>query len=186
MPVHRCQDITAFLQGQTHVMSLLQHVAALDVDDCWIGAGLIRNAIWDHLHGMPVELVPGSDVDVVYYESADTSPTRDLAIEKRLFDALPAIPWSVHNQARMHQANADAPYRNVADAISYWPETATAIAARIIADKVEIIAPHGIDDLVGMIVRPSPNFAHKLSIYRNRIATKKWAQRWPGLQFIDA
>jgi len=166
-------------------MSLLQHVAALDVEDCWIGAGLIRNAIWDHLHGMPVEPVPGSDVDVIYYDRGDTSQNRDLAIEKRLFDTRPGIPWSVRNQARMHQANGDAPYCNVADAICCWPETATAIAARTITDKVEIIAPHGIDDLVGMVVRPGPNFVHKLAVFRNRIATKKWAQRWPGLQFID-
>jgi len=166
-------------------MSLLQHVAALGIQDCWIGAGLIRNAIWDHLHGMPVEFAPGGDVDVIYYDPAHTSSDRDIAIEKRLFDAHPAIPWSVHNQARMHQANGDAPYRSIADAISCWPETATAIAARTIAGKVEIVAPHGIDDLVGMVVRPSPNFAHKLTIYRNRIAMKKWAQRWPGLQFID-
>lgn len=166
-------------------MSLLRHVAALDFEDCWIGAGLIRNAIWDHLHGMPVEPVPGSDIDVVYYDAAETSPTRDRAIEQRLFKELPDAPWSVHNQARMHQANADAPYRNVADAVSCWPETATAIAARTIAGKVEIVAAHGIDDLVGMIVRPSPDFAHKLTIYRNRIAAKKWVQRWPGLRFID-
>ncbi|MEO1160554.1 MAG: nucleotidyltransferase family protein [Pseudomonadota bacterium] len=180
-----CQDITAFLQSQRFVTELLQHVAALDVEDCWIGAGLIRNAIWDHLHAMPVRPVPGSDVDVIYHDPADTSPNSDLAIEKRLFDAHPATPWSVHNQARMHDANGDAPYRNVADAISCWSETATAIAARMSAGKVEIIAPHGIDDLVGLIVRPTPNFAHKLTIYQNRVATKNWARRWPKLHFID-
>ena len=183
--MQNCQDIAAFLQRQRTITTLLRHVAALDVEDCWIGAGLIRNAVWDHLHTMPVEPVPGSDVDVIYHNPADISPDRDLAIEKRLFGAHPTIPWSVHNQARMHEANGDAPYRNIAEAISCWSETATAIAARMSAGKVEIIAPHGIDDLVGLIVRPTPNFADKLTIYRNRIAAKNWARRWPGLQFID-
>ncbi len=79
----------------------------------------------------------------------------------------------------MHERNGDAPYRDTEDAIRCWPETATANAARISNDNVEIITPHGIDDVVGMIVRPSPAFARKLPIYRSRISSKDWARRWP-------
>jgi hypothetical protein len=56
--------------------------------------------------------------------------------------------------ARMHERNGDAPYRNTEDAIRCWPETAR-----------KVISPHGTDDLVGMIVRPSPAFLNKLPIY---------------------
>jgi hypothetical protein len=166
-------------------MALLQPVAALGLADCWIGAGLIRNAVWDHLHGLPVEPKAGSDVDVAYCDHGDASLERDLAIERRLLDTFPRVPWSVHNQARMHERNGDAPYRDTADAISCWPETATAVAARILGDDVEVIAPHGVDDLIGMIVRPSPAFASRLPAYRERQAAKNWARRWPRLQFID-
>jgi hypothetical protein len=86
----------------------------------------------------------------------------------------------------MHERNGDAPYHNTTDAIRRWPETATAIAARIVGDDVEVIAPYGVDDLVGMIVRPSSAFAHKLPIYRGRLASKDWARRWPRLRFIDS
>lgn len=180
-----CEDIAAFLRGQSRIMSLLRPVAALGIADCWVGAGLVRNAIWDHLHGIPTEPMAESDVDVVYCDHSDASLERDLAIERRLFDESSDIPWSVHNQARMHERNGDPPYRNTEDAIRCWPETATAIAARIFGDNVEVIAPHGIDDLVGMIVRPSPAFARKLPVYRSRLASKDWARRWPRLQFID-
>jgi len=39
------------------------------------------------------------------------------------------------------------PYWNVFDAVRCWPETATAIAARIEGGRVEILAPHGVGDL---------------------------------------
>jgi hypothetical protein len=61
----------------------LKQVEARSIEDCWVGAGLIRNAIWNHLDGRSVELE----------ECAD-------------------IPWSVRNQARMHERNGDAPDRN--------------------------------------------------------------------------
>ena len=180
-----CEDIAAFLRGQSGIVSLLRPVAALGIPDCWIGAGLIRNAIWDHLHGIPTEPMAEGDVDVVYCDHGDASLERDLAIERRLLDELSDVPWSAHNQARMHERNGDAPYRSTADAIRCWPETATSIAARILGDDVEVIAPHGVGDLVSMIVRPTPAFACKLPIYRSRLATKDWAKRWPRLQFIN-
>jgi hypothetical protein len=184
-PMRSCEDIVAFLQEQAHIIAILQAVAALEIADCWVGAGVIRNAVWDHLHGFPTEPTAKSDVDVVFCDHGEASLERDLAVERRLFLAFPDIPWSVHNQARMYERNGDAPYANTEDAIRCWPETATAIAARIFAGSVQVIAPHGIDDLVQMIVRPSPAFTRKLPIYRSRLAAKNWAGRWPRLQVMD-
>jgi len=167
-------------------MSLLRSVAMLGIADCWIGAGLIRNAVWDHLHGFCVEPIAGSDVDVVYCDLRDASLGRDLTIEARLHDEFPAVPWSVHNQARMSARDGSVTYHNTEDAIRDWPETATAIAARTIGDRVEVIAPLGVDDLVGLIVRPTPAFMGRLPIYRNRLASKGWALRWPKLSFMEA
>jgi len=106
-----------------------------------------------------VELLLDSDVDVVYWDPGNATPERDIAIEKHLFEQYADIPWSVHNQARMHERNGDAPYRNTEDAIRCWPETATAIAARLSGTRVEVLAPHGVQDLVNLIVRPTPAFA---------------------------
>lgn len=176
-------QLERFLRLQPLIMSVLRPVAALGVEDCWVGAGLIRNAVWDHLHGRPIEIVSGSDVDVIYCDAQDASAARDIAIEKLLTDACPGMPWSVHNQARMYERNGDPPYRDSEDAIRHWPETATAVAARLTAEQVEVIAPHGIDDLVQLIVRPTPHFGRKLNVYRERLASKNWHQRWPQLRF---
>jgi hypothetical protein len=177
-------EIADFLERQPQIISVLRLVEALAIEDCWIGAGFIRNAIWDHLHGQPIAAVPGSDVDVAYYDPSNTSLEKDIAIEKRLFDERADLPWSVHNQARMHECNGDTPYRNTEDAIRCWPETATAIAAHVRGGCIEVIAPHGVHDLVNLIVRPTPAFAHKPSVYCNRVFSKDWVRRWPKLQFV--
>ena len=56
-----------------------------------------------------------------------------------------------------YERNGDAPYRKTDDAIRCWPETATAIAARLSGTRVEVLAPHGVHDLVNLIVRPRPS-----------------------------
>lgn len=177
-------EIVSFLGQQASIMRLLTAVAALDIKDCWIGAGTIRNAIWDQLHGFPARPIPGSDVDVVFHDPSDVSPARDLELQRRLFADMPDAAWEVHNQARMWSTNGDPPYGNTADAIRCWPETATAIAARLEDGRMEILAPHGLQDLLGLIVRPTPAFAARREEYCARQAAKKWCERWPKLRFI--
>jgi len=183
--VQSLHDIEVFLAEVPHIRTLLESVAALNIGDCWIGAGLVRNAVWDHLHGNPIELVVGTDVDVIYCDRANASPRSDMAIHRRLASDNPGIPWSVHNQARMHERNGDPPYENSEDALRYWPETATAVAARLHNSRVQVIAPLGVDDLVALIVRPGPAFARKMDVYEKRLASKEWAKRWPQLRFIE-
>jgi hypothetical protein len=44
-------------------------------------------------------------------------------------------------------------------AIRCWPKTATASAARLGGTRVEVLAAHGVQDLVSLIVRSTPAFA---------------------------
>lgn len=86
----------------------------------------------------------------------------------------------------MHRRNGDAPYRDAGDAVAHWPENATAVAARTVRGRITVIAPHGTDDLVRLIVRPTPAFAHKMPVYRERLAAKNWAAHWPKLRFLTS
>jgi hypothetical protein len=176
-------DIAAFIAGQPRMMRVLRAVAAERLPDGWVGAGFIRNAVWDALHRLatPGE---GGDVDVVFFDPGDRRPERDQSIEADLASACPDVPWSVRNQARMHLRNDDAPYVDTADALRHWPERCTAIAARASAKGVELLAPFGVADLVGLVVRPTPAFARKMNIYRARLREKNWEARWPRLQVL--
>jgi hypothetical protein len=177
-------DIVEFVESRPDMMRLLGAVADLQLPDAWIGAGFVRNAVWDALTGGGPTML--NDVDVVYFDLSDLSAERDRSIEAGLFRAVDNVPWSVKNQARMHGRNGDLLYRDCADAVAHWPETATAVAARLSGGRVELIAPHGIGDLLGLIVRPTPAFAGKLSLYRTRLREKNWQQRWPALTVYDA
>ena len=82
-------------------------VASLGLPDCRIGAGFVRNAVWDYLHGRPARGLSG-DVDVLWFCSNRTEPSEDMRLESRLRTLDPTIEWSVKNQARMHLRNNEA------------------------------------------------------------------------------
>ncbi|MDJ0390823.1 nucleotidyltransferase family protein [Roseomonas sp. E05] len=163
----------------------LAALARLDLPDAWIGAGFVRNAVWDALHGRPPGLRPGADLDVVFFAPQEAVP--ETAVEAALHAALPGLAWSARNQARMHRRNGDAPYADTADALRHWPETATAIAARCGPAGIEFLAPLGLEDLFGLVVRPGPAFAgrpEKLRLVAERIVQRGWCARWPKLRLI--
>ena len=162
---------------------LLKVVQGLDLPDSWIGAGFVRNAVWDHLH-QRAPSPPTGDVDVIWYDPRRANPAEDLEHEAALRDAEPAITWSVKNQARMHGRNGDTPYASAVEAMRYWPETATAVAARRRGEhRCEIAAPFGLEDLLGLVLRSTPRFSgEKRAVYEERLRTKGWAVSWPRLR----
>ena len=161
---------------------LLGHVRSLELPDCWIAAGCLRNLVWDQLHGRPVGLP--TDVDVIWFDPDARNEEAERTIESRLADVAPGVRWEVANQARMHLGNGDAPYTSSLDAMRYWPETATAVAARrTIDDRCEVIAPFGLDDLFAMKLRPAGEFAaRKRAIFEMRLRQKRWLDRFPRLE----
>jgi len=174
--------LAAFILARAEMLRALQAVARLDLPDAWIGAGFIRNAVWDALHG--TGHVALDDADVVFFDRAHADAERDRSIEAELHRIWPQILWSVKNQARMHARNGDAPYGDTLDAVTHWPETATAIAARWRDGRLDVMAPHGCGDLFGLIVRPTPAYAGRLDIVRRRIRDKGWLLRWPRLTVV--
>lgn len=160
----------------------LQLVAECGLPDCWIGAGFIRDAVWDHLHGY-AKTAPRGDVDVVWFPSVPTHEDVDRRVEQELRGAMPELRWSVKNQARMHLRNGDMPYTSVADAMRHWPETATAVAVRLApSGLIDVNAPFGLDDLFTLRLRPTPAFqTTKHPIFVDRVSSKRWIERYPLL-----
>lgn len=163
-------------------MEALEAVAALNLPDCWIAAGFVRDAVWDHLHGTDIG-APVGDVDVVRFDKSRADAALDPALEQALQRQMPHFDWSVKNQARMHERNGDAPYASVADAMTHWPETATAVAVRLGAGRtIEVNAPFDLSDLFGLRLKPSLHFSEdKRVIFYERVAAKGWMERYPRL-----
>lgn len=159
-------------------------VADLALPQGCIGAGFVRNLVWDHLHGHQSDC-RAEDVDVLWFDPARATPDHDAALEHRLGAAAPGLRWSVRNQARMHLRNGDAPYTSVIDAMRAWPETATALAAARDGAGCQILAPFGLEDLVAMRLRPTSAAPGKRAAFQDRLRSRRWAARWPLVQILS-
>lgn len=178
--------LRALLLADARRLALLRAAAALALPDCWIAAGFVRNAVWDHLAGR-APAPPDTDIDVIWFDRPAAGPAHpglDLALAQRLRALEPAADWSVKHQGRMHRRNGDPPYADATDAMRHWPETATATGVRLgPSGDLEIAAPYGLDDLFAGIVRPTPGFrTRKRDIFDARLAAKGWLARWPMLR----
>ena len=52
---------------------------------------------------------------------------------------------------------------------------------------VEVMAPLGLADLLGLVLRPTPAFARpeRHAAFVARAAAKGWTRRWPGLRVAE-
>lgn len=168
--------------GDPRRLAILQTARSLDLPDWAIAAGFVRSAVWDHFHDLAAPTAV-ADVDVVYFDPSNRDPTQDDSAERRLRDAMPDVPWEVRNQARMHERNGDRPYRNTEDALSFYLETATSIGVRLERDnRLTVIAPWGVDDLMALQSRPTPRGREKYDDYLARMQAKNWPARWSKLR----
>jgi hypothetical protein len=175
---HRLVDILRRAPQRLETLKILQSLA---LPDWAIGAGYIRAAVWDELSGCLVPS-PVEDIDVLYFDDRNQEASQDQEIEDILKKMRPDLPWSVRNQARMHRRNGDRPYTSTADALSFWLETPTCVAVRLAeSGHLHIMAPYGLHDLFSMCIRPTPRGHARAAEYRERIATKKWNEKWPGV-----
>lgn len=178
-------DIIQLVQNDPWMMDILENARSLQLPDWWVCAGFVRAKIWDTLHGFE-ERTPLPDVDVIYYDDSNLQEEVEKQWEARLRSLNPTIPWSVKNEARMHTVNQLPPYTSAVDAISKFPETATALGLSLDpSGKIILVAPHGISDVIRVVLRPTPHFTEKpnlLPIYEQRVIKKNWQKTWTQLQ----
>ncbi|WP_299673451.1 nucleotidyltransferase family protein [uncultured Tenacibaculum sp.] len=175
-------EFVKIIQNDKWMIQVLKIVRDLKLNDSWIGAGFVRNKIWDKKQKKNRTLL--NDIDVIYFDKINSEKEFDLQIEYRLNKINSSYNWSVKNQARMHLRNSHHEYLNCYEAISFWPETATAIAIRLnLKDQIEYIAPYGLEDLFNLVVQPTPQF--DLTTYNTRILKKEWIKTWPKLKISN-
>src|SRR5262245_48306103 len=153
------QQLRKIVQDTVWLWRALNAVRNVD-PPCWcIGAGAVRNAVWDALHDRSVPSFL-ADIDVAYFDRMELSPVRDEQYRLALLKQEPNFTWEVTNQAGVHRwfetvfGQAVEPLQSIEDAVASWPETATSVGIRLDCDdELQITAPLGLDDLFGMVVR---------------------------------
>lgn len=176
------RDILTIISEDVWMMEVLRVVQEERLPDWWVGAGFVRNKVWDTLHEYS-DRTPLNDIDVIYFDAQEVQEEREKEKEQKMMEKMRA-PWSVKNQARMASVRGESQYRDTEDALSRWVETATCVGVRLDGSgKLVLSAPHGIYDLTHLILRKNPQF-HTNDVFYERIKDKNWLTLWPKLKII--
>ena len=171
------------------IEEILRRTPRLELPHWYLGGGCVAQTIWSLAHGF--EPTYGiRDYDLVYFDPCDLSWEGEDAIitrARKLFDDLGAA-IEVRNEARVHLWYAKhfgyeiAPYQSVEHAIYSWPTTAASIGICAPPDaSCYVYAPFGLNDLLGMIVRPNKTQITR-EIYEGKAA--RWRAVWPKLTIL--
>jgi uncharacterized protein len=185
------EQLTALLRASPWMTRVLATVRDSGLPDAWVGAGSIRDLVWGTLHGPGFDPATVHDIDVVFYDPARLDWERNDAATALLATLWPDQPWEARNQAGVHTwfhhrfgGDPVAPLTSIGDAVATWPETATAVAARLGPEgTIELCAPYGLDDLLGGVWRRNPTRA-SLAESQARLARHRPQQRWPRVTVI--
>jgi hypothetical protein len=182
--------LVAMVRSSAMLMRALDVARAVDPPDWLIGSGVIRDLVWDRLHGFDRPTRP-TDLDLVFFDAAALGEEREQEVQNALAAKAAEIPWDAKNQAAIHLwypevfGVAVEPLTSSADAVATWPETATAVAVSLLPDdSVRVVAPCGLDDLFGLVCRRNPRRV-TVEEYRRRVHSKRIAERWPMVAVVD-
>lgn len=158
--------------------------------NAYISAGVLRNWIWSILHEQIYQFEQ-TEIDVIYFDEFEIDHSVHRELSTFLQDKYPFITWDITNQAKVHEwyrtedGQSIKPLESIEEALSFWPETATAIAVRLNQNKeLEIIAPFGLGDLFELKLRWNDRLVSR-GVFEQRIMRKEFLQRWHKLRVIN-
>ena len=185
----REKELTYIIEYDRRLMNILRIARSAALPNWYIGAGLVRNAVWDYLHDTPGK-TPIRDIDFIYFSCEKIDESR---IRESLCQALPDVEWDFKNSAFVHEwyqlskGITRPPLHSTEQDIDAWPETASCIGIRSTADdQILIYAPYGIDDLMDTVFRRNKNNTYSVTpeIFRQRVIDKHITERWPKATII--
>lgn len=137
----------------------LASIHGLELPDCWLAGGAVRNTVWKALFGADCRLTI-KDLDVVFFDP-DSGRDREMQARQLLEKYQPGWKFDVKNQASFGVWRPWAfTFTDTVDGIAHFLHTATANGVRLNDDDtLEICSPYGLNDLFAGIIRTTP-FRH--------------------------
>ncbi|SFJ91257.1 nucleotidyltransferase family protein [Bradyrhizobium sp. Gha] len=171
-------------------LAIIDELHRLALPDAWLVSGCLVQTVWNVLtkravdHGI-------ADYDVFYFDP-DTSWDAEDVVIRQLQGRLDRLDAKIEarNQARVHlwyPAKHGLPYPPLSrstDGIDRFLTQNTQVGVRRTDDGFDVYAPHGFNDVAGLIVRPNagPNF----SAANYALKAGRWKALWPELTVIAA
>ena len=183
------RELASVIGSSPFLAEIIGRWPEIGLPDAWLVAGAVAQTVWNRRFGLPA--THGiADVDLAYFDTRNLSEEGEADHAARiaaLFRHLP-VRLDVKNEARVHlwyERKFGYPitsYRSVEEAIATFPTTASAVGVRPAGNGLDVIAPFGLADMQGGIVRPN-----KVQITPELYAAKvtRWLACWPGLTVVD-
>jgi uncharacterized protein len=168
---------------------VLSRARTLGLPQWYVAAGGVAQTVWNVATGRPAH--DGiKDYDLIYHDAADLSWDAEDAVIRAGHEVFGDLPTTVEirNQARVHlwyEGRFGLPcaaLRSSEAAIDTFPATATCVGVRLEDDGgMRVYAPHGLSDVLNLIVRPNPVLAPR-HIYERKV--ERWRRHWPELTVL--
>ena len=170
--------------------AILERFAKLNLSDAWLVSGALFQTAWNVITGRPAEFGI-KDYDVFYFDADTSFEAEDIAIMRaaNLLRDLDAV-IEVRNQARVHlwyPEKFGAPYApavRATDGIDRFLMRNAQIGIRPAGTGYELYAPHGLDDIARMIIRPNVTANFRADRYLEK--AERWKSLWPELEILPA
>jgi hypothetical protein len=170
--------------------AIVEELHRLALPDAWLVAGCLAQTVWNVITNRAIDHGI-SDYDVFYFDP-DTSWEAEDAVIRKLHARLGHLGAKVEirNQARVHlwyPAKHGLPYPPLkcsTDGIDRFLTENTQVGMKRTSSGHEVYAPHGFDDIAGLIARPNraPNFS--AANYTAKV--ERWKTLWPEMTVIAA
>jgi hypothetical protein len=127
----RDDELLQVLRASDWFLRLLDAASVIAAPDWWIGAGVIRDIVWNQRFGARFDPMNVRDVDLAFFDPADLSAENDRQIETALNAEHPAVKWDAKNQAAVHVwyperfGLAVDPLESALDGVATWSERAS-------------------------------------------------------------
>lgn len=180
------QRLLDIVLGNPVCRVILDRAGELGAGDWYLTAGGVFQTVWNFLDGRDPQ-AGIRDYDLFYFDDSDLSyAAENRVIEKAdvLFADVDAVV-EVRNEARVHLWYEEHfgvpsdPFTSSADAIDHFASTTCCFGiTRDPGSGLRVYAPHGFDDLFGMVLRPNPVLAPR-EVYEAK--ARRWQAEWPRL-----
>ncbi|UGX94416.1 nucleotidyltransferase family protein [Bradyrhizobium barranii subsp. barranii] len=185
----RNRFLTLALKNPVNV-AIIGELASLALPDAWLVSGCLVQTAWNVLTDRAVDHGI-ADYDVFYFDP-DTSWEAEDTVIRTLHARLShlGVKIETRNQARVHlwyPGKHGLPYPPLTcstDGIDRFLTQNTQVGVRHAGDGFEVYAPHGFDDITGLIARPNPGPNFSAASYAVKAA--RWKALWPELTVIAA
>ena len=160
--------LEAILRHNPQLMQVLEALCRIGLPDWRLVAGAVYQSVWNALTDRPLDHGI-KDWDLAYFDGSDLSWEAEDRVIRRVEQACVALPCrlEVRNQARVHlwfEQRFGVPYpplRSTDDGFDRYASRVHSIGVRLEpGDRLDIIAPFGLEELFAMRILPNRRLAN--------------------------